>query len=825
MRLDMRNYFMLVALLFLQAFNMNATDRRLASWTLSREGDSSTYAATVPATVAGVLADCGYWGKDVLWGGNYFDIDKSIFDSAWTFKTSFDAAPKRGKFYTIRFDGLGFYADIDLNGQRIASSDTTWGVFVRRSYDVTDLVTKKGNSLSVMLRRAQSGDLNVGYVDWNPRPVDESMGILRDVVLKETGAVAIEDVLVKTDLDTQDFSYAFVNVTTIVRNLSSKPVNAWVSGAFESGKYLVPVSLRPFETKEVTATVKVSGPRVWWSHDLGKPELYTLETKVMIGKKISDTKSQDFGIRSITSYLKDGKYRQFVLNGVPVLVKGAGWTDEIFMRDTHESIATQVALVKDMGLNCIRFENIWGKDSFVYDECDRQGILVLAGFSCQWEWEDYCGLKETKGFGCINDSRSMDTAVKYFHDQVLWMYNHPSLIAWLTGSDRIPNKDLEERYMQTYEKYEYRPYVCSAKGLKSEYGGLSGFKMEGPYEYVGPEYWFIDKNRGGAYGFNSETGIGANIPQVESMARMMPADSLWPISKSWNQHCTASSSAMNTPAILVREVEGQYGVANELGTFMSRAHMVDYDGTRAMFEAFRVNAPEATGVIQWMLNSAWPSIYWQLYDYYMVPTAGYYGTKKACAAAQLILDPASRKVYGISDYKDMDCEARMRVYDVDSRLILDSRKAVEIGNNSLEVFALPQMSGGYVALELLEKDGQQIASNFYCIPVADTEYDWKHSNWCGTPILKSRDLQFVVKANAAPTMSVKSTAGGYVVTLTNDSDRISYANRLSLVDDATGELIAPAFWSDNFVTVLPHESIEVKCSCRSNGTVKLDTLR
>ena len=106
-----------------------------------------------------------------------------------------------------------------------------------------------------------------------------------------------------------------------------------------------------------------------------------------------------------------------------------------------------------------------------------------------------------------------DLAVRYFHDQVVRLHNHASVIAWLTGSDRIPNPGLEERYLKIFEKEEYRSYVCSAKNMES-LAGWSGTKMEGPYEYVGADYWYKDKEAGGAFGWNTETGIGANLPQL-----------------------------------------------------------------------------------------------------------------------------------------------------------------------------------------------------------------------------------------------------------------------------------------------------------------------
>ncbi len=54
-----------------------------------------------------------------------------------------------------------------------------------------------------------------------------------------------------------------------------------------------------------------------------------------------------------------------------------------------------------------------------------------------------------------------------------------------------------------------------------------------------------------------------------------------------------------------------------------------YEGIRAMFEAFSRNKYTSTGLIQWMLNNAWPGIIWHLYDYYLLPGGGYFGAKVA----------------------------------------------------------------------------------------------------------------------------------------------------------------------------------------------------
>ncbi len=786
-------------------------------WQLSRAGGPERCEAVVPATVAGALAEAGFFGEDLLEGRNYAAADKSIFDDTWVWKTTFAGRPAPGQRCELVFDGLNYYADIFLNGRQIASSDTTFGVFRRRAYDVTELL-KGRNKLEVRLRRAQPGDLNIGFVDWNPRPLDESMGIVRPVTLRTTGTVSVEDVFVIPDLDAETLAAADLEVR--VRLRAAAPAEGTLTLDLEGvGSCRVPFSVPTGETTlrltpEQAPLLHLDHPRVWWSWDLGKPEMYRLAVRAEAGGTLSDARTADFGVRRIESRLTPENYRQFTLNGRDILLKGAGWTDDIFLRDTPESIARQVAYVKDMNLNCIRFENIWGKDDSVYDLCDREGVLALVGWSCQWEWESYCGLPEVGHFGCINTPEAEDLAVAYFRDQVVRLHNHPALIGWLTGSDRIPNPGLEARYLEIYAAEEYRPYVCSAKNMEST-AGWSGTKMEGPYEYVAPDYWYLDRKAGGAFGFNTETGIGANLPQSESLRRMIPEGELWPAGEAWDYHCTASSSAMNSMKMLSSVIAGQYGEAADFADFVRKAHAVDYDGTRAMFEAFRARMPEATGIVQWMLNSAWPSLYWQLYDWYGVPTAGYYGTKKACEPIQLIFDYADRRVHAVSECPERRVlNAAVLVYDEQSRLLGGDRREITLDyRGNVPVFDLKRYDGRphFVALSLTAPDGTPVSDNFYCIPAKGTEYVWNRTNWYLTPIARQPDLRFAFAREPADVeLSVSPGAGEYAVTLTNRSQVISYMNVLK-AKDADGRLVVPAFWSDNFFPLLPGQTKTVTC--------------
>lgn len=335
--------------------------------------------------------------------------------------------------------------------------------------------------------------------------------------------------------------------------------------------------------------------------------------------------------------------------------------------------------------------------------------------------------------------------------------------------------------------------------------------MTGPYEYVGPDYWYLDTRIGGAEGFNSETGPGLNIPQEETLRRMLGED-LWPQGPAWAFHCTASDSGMNSPAYLNAAMEGLWGKAEDLQDYLRKAHAMDYDSVRSMYEAFRCNIPRTTGVVHWMLNSAWPSLYWQLYDWYGNPTAGYYGARKGCGPVQLVFNYADHCVWAVNDaVSAFSGTARMRIYDADSRLVREECLPLESHARRPQMLFEDIAGPCFLALDLTDSEGNPVSDNFYCLPSQDNQYAWDKAQWWGTPIGTYADLSFVTRLpEARIRKEVLPSEEGYTVILTNESDVIAYQNILKAVSE-DGSLEAEAFWSENFLTLLPHESKTVHC--------------
>ncbi len=789
-------------------------------WTLQQSDSDEVYKATVPSTVMGVLTANGLY-KDLLDGTNYKNADRTPFDSSWWYRTEFKL-PKLAKDrkVSLLFEGISYRANVWLNGHLVAPKEELFGVFCRWEFDITAFA-REHNKLEVEVFRAQSGEPNIGFVDWNPRPLDESMGIFRPVEVRISGPVAVRNTWVRTGLDTETLKSADLTVESDVTNHSRKTVKGTFKGKIGVIEFAKEMTLSAGEHKHVkitpaeVAALHIDNPRIWWSVGLGNPELYDLEVEFVADKQVSDAEKVTFGIRTIDTYFTPEGHRGYVLNGKKVLIKGAGWADDIFLRDTPASNELQVQYVKDMNLNTIRFENIWGTSQNIYDLCDRYGLLALVGWSCQWEWEGYLGTPEDE-FMSIRTPEDIVLVTRYMHDQVLWLRNHPSIIAWYGGSDKLARPELERNYMAMLPSIDNRPYIGSAKKMTSEVTGPSGMKMYGPYEYIGPNYWFIDTRNGGAYGFNTETGPGAQLPVLESIRKFIPENELWPMGPSWDYHCTTSGSSMNSLKRMTEVINAKYGEAKDLNDYLRKADLVAYESTKSMFEAFRANKPATTGLIQWMLNSAWPSMYWQLYDFYGVPTASYYAVKKANTPHQLVYNYKDNGIYLVNELGEYaeGLKATIKTFDLHSILLHEQQLTISSpANSSKEIAGIDPTAAKniFVQLTLHNKEGKQIAENFYALSATHDEYNWARSGWETTPISVYADFADLGNLPTA-TLTINTTSEGKTlkVEVTNTSDVIAFFTTLKL-KTADGEMITPAFWSDNYLNILPGETRTVEC--------------
>jgi exo-1,4-beta-D-glucosaminidase len=782
------------------------------------------YAAKVPNSTLGSLVDAGVF-KNVFYNRNLEKIPDSLFQAPWWYRRTFNIEKiNPGQVYRLRFNGISYYADIWLNGKKVASGDTVKGSFRQFVFDVTPFIKKGENVLAVKVTQGAPADLNIGFVDWNPEPADNHMGIWRDVHFMESGPVAIENPFVITDVDTATLSYANIKVRVDLQNFSDKKVSGTLKTNIGNDIHLsTNVSLEPHEIKEVILSseqyhqLTMMHPKLWWTHDLGEPYLYTLQMNFDINKQLSDSKKIKFGVRSVSGYMTDRGFRAYRLNGKKILIKGGGWTDPMLLNATPEYERAGIDYAVHMNLNAIRMEGFWGSDEHLYNLCDEKGILVMVGFSCQWEWKGIFGGNYEDKYGCIVTPDQMDVAARSWNDQIVWLRNHPSIFLWLYGSDKWPRPELETKYLAVLKEQDpTRPYAQSAKEWKSEITGPTGMKMRGPYDYVPPAYWYIDTSYGGAFGFNTETGPGPQVPVLESLEKMIPKDSLWPIGSSWLYHAArgkfhnldAYNSAMNE----------RLGQPNDLKDYLRKAQYMNYEGMRAMFEAFEANRPEATGIIQWMYNASWPKLWWQFYDYYLMPTGALYGARVANEPLHIFYDYGHQAVDVMNNTpkKSGDLTADINVLDANSKSVLKKSLPVsELGSlETKEIFPLQDnlnVSKTYfLDLRLFDKQHQLVSNNFYVLSTQKDSLAEKKSTWYITPQSQYADLTLLeklpkVKLQKSETVSQKGENTVIDVKLKNPSQHVAFMVYMDLKKGQTTESVVPVFWKENYFTLLPGE--------------------
>jgi exo-1,4-beta-D-glucosaminidase len=783
------------------------------------------YRTSVPATVMAALMANGKH-QDIFDGRTLESIDTAHFKVAWWYRTEVTLERLEGRHVRLVLDGVNYSANVWCNGAKVADRGRIIGAFRRFELDLTDHVRNGVNAFAIEVFPPEPGSFTVGFVDWNPPPPDRNMGLFRGVTLRVTGTVGIDDVFVHSTLPDGRSDVAALTVQARVTNLAHVPVRTVLRGGIEKASFSCEITLQPAESRIVTLgandipALRVRNPRLWWPRNLGEPNLYELHLRAEVGSAPSDERKQSFGIRTVADYTNQQGHRGYMINGTPVLIRGAGWVDDLFLREDATRLEAEVRYAAHMNLNTLRLEGFWGASEALYDLCDRYGILLMTGWSCQWEWQEYLG-KSVDEFGGVETPEEIELVGSSLADQVRWLRNHPSIFVWILGSDRLPRPALETRYREDLALLDRsRPLLAACSAKTSIVSGPTGVKMNGPYDYVTPNYWYEDRTNGGAFGFNTETGPGPQPPVLESLERMMPQADLWPIGDMWAYHCARKE--FNTPKRYLRALDARYGPSTGVVELARKSQLASYEAMRAMFEAFAVNRPNTTGIIQWMCNSAWPKVFWQLYDYYLVPTGAFYGARKANQPQSLVYNYGDGAVYATNGtpaaQTDLIAEIRVfgpagvgeELYEVRS-VGIPADRAVKVWQLDKPWDASPVF---FLDLRLKRRDGGLVASNFYWLSVKKDVLDPSGTTWFVTP--NSEYASFEALATLAPTelqsaMRVKEEGKTtrVLVTLRNHGRELAFGVELALVGAASGRLLVPVLWDDNYFALRPGEEREV----------------
>ena len=743
--------------------------------------------ATVPASVLSSYVNAGAL-PDMNHDDNLMLASESFFNGDFIYKRSFDLPQEmRGKRVLLNFDGINWKADVTLNGTHLGRID---GAFKRGKFDITPYLKDTDNELSVLIhandnpggvkvKTEKNTDFNGGILgadnptfhatigwDWISTIRGRDIGIWDDVYLTASGHVTVSDPVVTTTLGEND-TLATMTPAVILTNYSDKAVTGTLHGhigeiCFEkqvtlAGGEIIEASFNPEEFRQL----KRQAMRLWWPNGYGEPYLYDAGFEFIINSEQSDAVNYKAGIREVKTVDKDTKLCIYV-NHRRLIPKGGNWAfSENNLNYRGREFDAAVRHHREMNYNMIRnWVGMTGDKEF-FEACDRYGIMV---------WQDFWLANPADGPDPDDEKMFMDNA----RDFVLKIRNHPCIGIYCGRNEGYPPKTLDDGLRALVEERHIGlDYISSSAD-----DGVSG---HGPYWALSPKEYF-ERQTGKLH---TERGM-PNVMTYEGLSRTLDADHLWPQNIYWGRHDYTMEGAQRG-ASFNQLIADNFGELTSAEEFCEWAQWINYEGYRAMYES---GSKDRMGLLIWMSHPCWPSMVWQTYDYYLEPTAAYFGVKHACEPLHVQWNPLTNHVEVVNySAGHQQGTVKASIIDLNGKTVWEQIQGyVSDEDMTLEMMQVevPQEIAGvyFLRLTLIDDKGQVRSMNDYVNTTIENDRTSLHD---------MRQAQ------------VEAVVSGRSITLTNQSDVPAVMLRLNLKGN-DGEQILPVIYSDNYFHLMPGES-------------------
>jgi exo-1,4-beta-D-glucosaminidase len=791
-----------------------------------------------------------------------------MFSVPWWFRTDFAAHPSASQHADLIINGVVGQADVWVNGREVATQATVQGDYTRYTFDVTGLLRRGPNSLALeVYPNDPTMMFTLDNVDWTQIPPDNNTGIQFPIQLHTSGPLALSNAHV-VQHNAPDLSTSALTLKADVTNHAGTAQRGLVSAIVTSpngGSIRVSrsVTVAPGATRTVSFTASddsrllIHHPSVWWPYRMGGQPLYGLRMALAQRGFAPDRESETFGIRTITTRLigpaptAPHGSRQFLVNDVPFVFRGGGWSEDLFLRYSSSNTATQIAEMRNLGLNGIRTEGKQMPDDF-YEQMDRAGLLVDGGFQCCDAWQ-----LQDSGLTSDHDYQVLALSALTIGQN---LRNHPSVLNF-SWSDNNPTDRQEAVSLAAFRQADFQdPLIASAEYKRGTTLPYSGEK-EGPYDWVPPSYWYdtthfdptddTRTNVGGAWAFDSETSAGHTVPTLDSIQRFLSPFEQQELSQNpkYNQYHANYEPDLPSPDNggysfgtlfdLDTAISHRYGAWSSLDQYVEEAQVQNYETQRAEFEAYidhstNRNAP-STGVVYWQLNKGWPTLLWDLYNNDFDQAGSFFGAKKANEALHVLYtyDTGTVTVDNLGGRDQHGLSVEAKVYGVNGKL-LDSSTAHGVSVDAQGVArgllhpsvppttTPPAPARTYFVELLLRQHGGVVDRNVYWLSTQQDEVNWAKT--MGNPQATMTQFGNLTQLQglrpASVTVSARSAPAGpgsaeTEVTITNTSSKPTVAFFLRAdvrrgsaagVPAPGDNQVLPIFWNDNDVTLWPGES-------------------
>ena len=838
---------------------------------ISRPGyDASGWMkATVPGTVLTTLIDRGVYPNPEI-GLNNLAIPEDLAHHDYWYRAEFDTpADAAGRHALLTFKGINYAAEVWLNGAPLGRIK---GAFIRGQFDVTTRLNPGGHNVlavrispqphpglaeeeSIAAGPGENGGMGAldgptffaseGW-DWIPSVRDRNTGLWQGVDLTFSGDARLGDPQVVTTLPKPDNAIADVQITVPVENLGATAEAVSVRAQFGDVDVRQSVAIQPgvtvvrFDPKDFPA-LRIAHPKLWWPNGYGPATLQTLTLTADANGASSDRRSLKFGIRQITyglslmdpsghvrrvdvDFAKARTLGQTVLdvrreairktpggwvesltaegaaspavtpdrdpgpelflvlkvNGVPIAARGGSWgMDDWLKRVEPERLEPYFRLHQQAGLNIIR--NWMGQDTeeTFYDLADKYGLLILNDF---WEsTQDY-----------QLEAQDPDLFLANAADVIARFRNHPSIAVWFGRNEGVPQPVLNEGLAKlTRDLDGTRWYTPSSNRIE--------LQDSGPYNYRPPADYFTKY----AKGFAVEVG-SPSFPTKEAFEAVVAPADRWPVSDVWAYH-DWHQSGNGGVASFMSAMDHRYGAPVSFDDFERKAQLMNYETYRAIFEGMNAGLwTQNSGRLLWMTQPAWPSTEWQIFSHDYDTHAAFYGVKAACEPVHVQLNLVTRQVDVVdtSQAPLAGAVVRARVLSLDGALLSDRSWPASAASNTVSHGPalgldeeLTKRGALIVRLDLTDATGRPLSQNLYWLTNADAD---------GAQLdrMTPQPVEARIVNQSATVLNVR---------LVNVGAAPALMAKLTLLD-GQGARVLPAYYSDNYVSLLPGErrTIEIR---------------
>lgn len=777
--------------------------------------------AIVPGTVFHAYVKAGK-EKDPDYGDNIYKVDKATYNQPYWYRAEFPAPKlKNNQRLWLKFNGINKYAVIYLNGKKIGDLH---GHLQRGIFDITTHLQKK-NAIAVLVsppRWDPDHDHGLanwesptyicsGSWDWMPAVPGLNSGITDTVALTVSGPVTIADPWVRAAV--KDTNAATLHISAQLTNASATALSGTLKAVITPGNITISskaVTLAPGSQQDVSLPAQMlHHPHLWWPNGYGDPFLYSCQLSFENAMPVT----QQFGIRKITSDTTalNGPLR-FYINNVPILLKGGNWgMSDYMLKVRGKDYEPRIRMHKDMHFNMIRNWTGEVTDNAFYEYCDQYGIMV---------WDDFW----------LNNLGGIDS-LPMFKDNVIEKLkkfrNHPSIVIWCGANEGTPGGNpvgdishVITNAIHTYDAddklYLPRSNAGVANPNFSIHGGSRNLSGSGIWANVDPATYFTDPHNGyrfsqNSWGMRSELGM-ATFVNPESFKKFMPQEYWVPPTPEamnskdnmWARHFFCTDGALGggaDPVKYINDINSKYGPSTTLEDFCKKAQLLNLETMKAMFEGWNDHLwNDASGLLIWMSQSAYPSMIWQTYDYYYDLTGAYYGAKSACEPIHIQWNPASKmiKVINNKPYPLQHLTATATIYNADGKLLTTQKTSLQLSPSAVtDVFPIQEDTSSmhFLRLQLYHNDTLLSENNYITGPFQQLP-----------PV--GKDLRI-------------TSTGPLTYTITNHSrKRAAIGIRLQLVDN-NNEQILPAIISDSYFNLMQSDSkqitVDVDKSLLKNG--------